>query len=136
MKLERVSTSVQLTLDDSLLWSDEFDWQGIEQSQEYAVNGALIVQEGKKLAGRSIELSADPQMGWLKRSSLSTLKDWSLLQDETFKLIFEYPHDTREFDVIFNHARTAIEANPVKGHPTVSDDDYYRVTLRFIEIGV
>jgi hypothetical protein len=56
------------------------------------------------------------------------------LQDEQFTLVFEYPHDTRQFNVIFNHAEGAIEADPVKGFPTVSDGDYYRATLRFIEV--
>jgi hypothetical protein len=42
-------------------------------------------------------------------------------------LIFEYPHDTRQFNVIFNHAEGAIDAKPVMGFPTVSDGDYYEV---------
>jgi hypothetical protein len=41
---------------------------------------------------------------------------------------------TRQFNVIFNHAEGAIDAKPVMGFPTVSDNDYYRATLRFIEV--
>lgn len=134
MRLIRKATSQTVPLEDGFLWSDEFDWKPIEQNQERAVDGALIVQEGKKKSGRPITLSPSDGQGWIKRSDLSIIQDWSALQDEQFTLVFEYPHDTRQFNVIFNHAQGAIEADPVKGFPTVSDGDYYRATLRFIEV--
>lgn len=77
-----------------LLWSDEFDWQPIEQKQEFAVDGALIIQEGKKKSGRPITLTADKNMAWVKRHEVSKLKDWSVLQEQ-FTLQFEYFHDKR-----------------------------------------
>ena len=134
MQLIRKSTSETVQLEDGFLWSDEFDWKPIEQNQERALNGSLIIQEGKKLSGRPITLTADTNMAWLKRHIVSQLKDWSALQDEQFTLVFEYPHDNRQFNVIFNHADTAMEAKPVKDIPTVSEDDYYRVTLKFLEV--
>lgn len=134
MRLIRKATSQTVPLEDGFLWSDEFDWKPIEQNQERAVDGALIVQEGKKKSGRPITLSPSEGQGWIKRSDLSVIQDWLALQDEQFTLVFEYPHDTRQFNVIFNHSDGAIEADPVKGFPTVSDGDYYRATLRFIEV--
>ena len=134
MKLKRNATNETVPLENGFLWSDEFDWKPIEQQQEYAINGTLIIQEGKKKSGRPITLSASDGQGWIKRSSLSILKDWSALQGEQFTLIFEYPHDTRQFNVIFNHADGAINAKPVMGFPTVSDGDYYEVTLKFLEV--
>lgn len=135
MRLIRKATSETVQLEDGFLFSDEFSWKPIEQSQEYAVNGTLIVQEGKKISGRPITLlSKENSQGWVKRSILSVIQDWSALQDEQFTLIFEYPHDNRQFNVIFNHAQGAIEADPVKGFPTVSNEDYYKVTLKFLEV--
>ena len=134
MKLKRNATNETVPLEDGFLWSDEFDWKPIEQQQEYAINGTLIIQEGKKKSGRPITLSGSDGQGWVKRSSLSILKDWSALQGEQFTLIFEYPHDTRQFNVIFNHGDGAINAKPVMGFPTVSDGDYYEVTLKFLEV--
>lgn len=135
MQLIRKLTSETVRLEDGFLWSDEFDWQPIEQNHERAVNGALITQEGTKLAGRPISLvSPNSEQGWIKRADLSILKDWSAKQGEKFTLVFEYPHDKRQFTVIFNHAEKAIEASPVKGFPTVSDGDFYRATLRFLEV--
>ena len=134
MKLKRNATNETVQLENGLWWSDEYDWKPSEQNQERAINGTLIIQEGKKKSGRPITLSGSDGQGWVKRSELSIIKDWSALQDEQFTLIFEYPHDTRQFNVIFNHAEGAINAKPVMGFPTVSDGDYYEVTLKFIEV--
>ncbi|MEG2463175.1 MAG: hypothetical protein RSA88_11560 [Acinetobacter sp.] len=134
MRLIRKATNETVQLEDGFLWSDEFSWKPIEQNQERAVDGTLIIQEGKKKSGRLITLSPSDSQGWIKRSSLSILKDWSALQAEQFTLVFEYPHDTRQFNVIFNHAEGAIDAEPVKGFPTVSENDFYKVTLKFIEV--
>lgn len=133
MKLKRISTQETVSLSDGFLWSDEFDWNPIEQKQDRAVDGALIIQEGKKKSGRPISLTADKNMAWVKRHIVSKLKDWSILQ-EKFELQFNYFHDKRTFNVVFNHQDKAIEANPVLEHPTVSEDDEYNVTLRFLEI--
>lgn len=134
MILKRKATNETVPIEDGFLWSDEFSWKPIEQNQEYAVNGTLIIQEGKKKSGRPITLSPSDSQGWIKRSSLSILKDWSALQAEQFTLVFEYPHDTRQFNVIFNHAEGAIDAEPVKGFPAVSENDFYKATLKFIEV--
>ena len=134
MKLIRKTTSETVPLEDGFLWSDEFDWKPIEQKQERAISGALIIQEGKKLTGRPITLVPPVQgMGWIKRRHLRTILEWSALQEQ-FKLEFEWPHDQRRFNVIFNHEAGAIEAKPTKEHPTVSEEDYYIVTMRFTEV--
>lgn len=135
MKFIRKATNETVLLENGFLFSDEFNWKPVEQNQEYAVDGTLIVQEGKKKSGRPITLlSKTEKQGWIKRAVLSVIQDWSALQDEQFTLVFEYPHDNRQFNVIFNHAEGAIEADPVRGVPTISEGDYYRATLRFIEV--
>ncbi|ENW95789.1 hypothetical protein [Acinetobacter sp. NIPH 298] len=135
MRLIRKFTNETVLLENGFLWSDEFAWKPIEQNQEFAVDGTLIIQEGKKKSGRQITLlSKTNKQGWIKRVALSKLQDWSALQDEQFTLVFEYPHDTRQFNVIFNHQDGAIEAEPVRGVPTVSDGDYYRATFKFLEV--
>lgn len=133
MKLIRISTSEAVSLSDGFLWSDEFDWQPIEQKQEPAVDGTLIIQEGKKKSGRTITLIADKNMAWVKRHIVSKLKDWSVLQEQ-FTLQFEYFHDKRSFNIAFNHQEKAIEAKPVLDHPSISEDEEYNVTLRFLEL--
>lgn len=132
MRLTHTATQETISIEDGFLWSDEFDWKPIEQKQERAIDGTLIVQEGKKKSGRLMTLTPpDEHQGWIKRHVLSKLMDWSALQD-SFVLQFEYPHDTRRFNVIFNHQDGAIEAKPIKGFPAVNDDEFYSVTLRFL----
>ena len=134
MRLVRKSTSEAVSLEDGFLWSDEFEWKPIEQKLERAIDGTAIIQEGKKKSGRSIALvPADKEMGWIKRRDLRSLLAWSGLQEQ-FTLEFEYPHDNRHFNVIFNHEAGALEAKPVKDLPTISEDDYYNVTMRFTEL--
>ena len=134
MRLIRKATNETVPIEDGFLWSDEFSWKPIEQNQERAVDGTLIIQEGKKKSGRPITLSPSDSQGWIKRSSLSILKDWSALQDEQFTLVFEYPHDTHQFNVIFNHTKGTINTKPIKDFPTISENDFYKATLKFIEV--
>ena len=42
--------------------------------------------------------------------------------------------DGRAFTVAFRHTETAIDAEPVLGFPARADTDYYRLTLRFLEL--
>ena len=135
MKLIRLATSETVPLEDGFLWPDEFSWKAIEQTQNYAIDGSLVIQEGKKKSGRPITLQpADQEMGWIKLRELRTVLEWSKLQNELFQLQFEQPHDNRQFTVKFNYQDGALEADPVKGIPAVSLDDYYNVTLRFTEL--
>lgn len=134
MKLIRNTTSETVPLEDGFLWLDEFDWKPIEQKLERAIDGTAIIQEGRKVSGRPISLMpADSEMGWIQLKHLRQVQAWSSLQEQ-FTLAFEWPHDTRRFNVVFNHEAGALEAKPVKGIPAVSLDDYFNVTLRFLEL--
>lgn len=135
MQLVRNATQQAVSLEDGFLWSDEFSWKPIEQNQDIAINGALIVQEGFKLSGRSIILEpANRSKGWIKLADLRVLREWSALQEEQFTLKFEWPHDKRQFNVIFNHAAGALEAKPIKDSPAVSLDTFFNVTMKFTEV--
>ena len=134
MKLTRKATNETVSLEDGFLFSDEFDWAPIKQNSEYAVDGTFIVQTGKMKSGRPITLLAkDTSQGWIQRKDLSKLYQWSQLQGERFVLQFEHTHDNQAFNVIFNHEQKAFEASPVLGAPTLSDDDNYNATMRFLE---
>ena len=131
MKIKRISTSETVSIEDGFFWSDEFSWKAKEQSLEYAMDGTPIIQEGTKLSGRPITLQpADSGMGWAKLGTVRQLQAWSVL-NEQFELQFEWAHDTRKFNVVFNHVDGALEATPVKGIPTVSLEDPMNLTLRF-----
>ena len=133
MKLIRKTTSETIQLEDGFFWSDE-NWSVIQQNQEYAIGGALIVQEGRKQAGRPITLQpANKTKGWIKLRDLNRLRLWQNLQEQ-FTLRFQWPHDQRSFNVIFNHKDNALESSTIKGTPAVSLDTYFNVTMRFTEV--
>ena len=133
MKLVRKSSSETIQLEDGFFWSDE-NWSAIQQNQEYAINGALIIQEGRKQAGRPITLQpANKTKGWIKLRDLNKLREWQNLQEQ-FTLQFEWPHDQRLFNVVFNHKDGALESSTIKGTPATSLDTYFNVTMRFTEV--
>ncbi len=136
MKLIRLKTNETVPIEDGFLWADEFDWKPIEQKQERSIDGSLIIQEGKKKYGRPITLKpAEDGMGWISRLLLSKIMTWTCYQGETFKLVFEYPHDQRQFEVIFNHQEGAISnIEPVLGLPSSSEEDFYTATFKFLEV--
>lgn len=131
MKIKRISTSETVSIEDGFFGSDEFNWKAKEQSLEYAMDGTPIIQEGTKVSGRPITLQpADSGMGWAKLGTIRQLQAWSVL-NEQFELQFEWAHDTRKFNVVFNHVDGALEATAVKGFPPVSLEDPMNLTLRF-----
>ena len=131
MKIKRISTSETVSIEDGFFWSDEFSWKAKEQSLEYAMDGTPIIQEGTKVSGRPITLQpADSGMGWASLAVVRKLQAWSVL-NEQFELQFEWAHDSRKFNVVFNHVDGALEATAVKGFPLVSLEDPMNLTLRF-----
>lgn len=121
---------VTLTLPDALDWSDEWAWTPVEQSSERSVTGALIVDVGVKQGGRAITLEGSEDAAWIRRGDLLTLQQWAALPGEVLTL------HLRGVDrpVIFDHERGAMEASPIVFFADPLDDDFYRVTLRFIEV--
>ena len=76
-----------------------------------------------------------PSMAWVTRATVEQLRAWAAIPIGNatghFALTFA---DGRSFAVAFRHAETAIEAEPVLGIPARADTDFYRLTLRFLEI--
>ena len=119
-----------LDLPDDLLWTDEFDWQAVEQRTEYSITGALIVESKAKQSGRVITLAGDDASGWIPRSMLVTLRAWSLLPAQAFTLVLR----GGTYTVAFDQPRGAVAARPVADYSNPDGTDYYVPTLRFIEV--
>ena len=123
--------STTLTLPDDLLWADEFTWQPVEQRTEYSITGALLVQSGVRVAGRPITLAAeDAASGWFLRSMLDQIKTWAAVPEAEFTLAYRGANHT----VIWRHQDTAVDASPVVFYNDVQSSDFYRATLRFLEV--
>jgi hypothetical protein len=74
-------------------------------------------------------------MAWVTRATLETLRSWAAvaLSDTSGRFTLTLANG-RTFTVAFRHQDTAIEAEPVLGIPARSDADFYRLTLRLMEI--
>lgn len=134
MKLVDQVTLAELNLPNDLLWTDEFNWSPVVIAKSYTLSGSLVLESGKKLAGRPISLSAPADMGWVTRTTIQTVRDWAAIQDRQFKLIFEYPTDSRQFLVRFDQENDPIQSSPVKGFPSHNPGDWYNLAIKLIEV--
>lgn len=135
MQLKNLATGVALPLPDDLLWTDEHAWTPAVASVSYLVTGALLVQSAVRQAGRPITLAGAIDMAWVTRATVATLHEWAAdplsASNGRFELTLT---DSRLFEVAFRHAETPVEAEPIAGFPARSDTDFYRLTLRFLEL--
>lgn len=123
------ATTVQLL--GAPLWADEYAWKAVEQRMRYSVTGAPVVEAATRQAGRPIKLSGDGNRLWVTRAVLETLRAWAALPAQAFQLVLR---DEPARSVVFDHEAGAIDAEPIFGLADVQAGDYYRVTLRFIEV--
>lgn len=118
-----------LALPSDLIWTDEFKWNPVERATEYSVTGALVVDVGERLAGRPITLESGDAGGWLPRSTLVSL--YSMAGDPDLAIVLTHA-DGRTFNVTF--AEPPFEAEPVIDYDVPASGDWYRLTLRLIEV--
>ncbi len=135
MQLKNLASGVALPLPDDLLWSDEHAWSPTVASTSYLITGALLIQSATRQAGRPITLVGAPDMAWVTRATLEQLRAWAALaiSSATGRFLLTFS-DGRSYAVAFRHSESAIEAEPVLGIPARADTDFYRLTLRFLEI--
>ena len=122
------TTTVNLNPD--LYWSDE-NWLPVEQSVERTLTGALIVSVSALTGGRPITLQPeDDSSGWTRLVDLTVLRNFAAIPGKQLSLTIRGV--TRS--VIFRHKDGAIEATPVLHFSDVDGSDFYRATLRFLEV--
>ena len=135
MQLKNLFNGATLALPDDLLWSDEHTWSPVVSSVSYLITGALLVQSATRQAGRDITLVGAADMAWVNRSVVNVLRDWAALPLDSVTGRFELTlTGGRMFTVAFRHADGAIEAEPVTGFPARNDNDFYRITLKLMQI--
>lgn len=131
MTISLESGGVTLPLHPDLLWADENDWYPVEQTTERTITGALIVSAATRLAGRPITLQPeDESSAWMRYSSVTQLRNWAAVPGLILQLTLR--GTTRS--VAFRHEDVGISASPVTHFSDVLNTDFYRVTLRFLEV--
>lgn len=118
-----------IDITDNFVWSDEFNYNQVEQSQERSLTGGMIIQSGLKRYGRPITLGAS----WLPRATVDALY---ALEASTAAMALTLA-DGREFSVVFDRSRgTAIQAKPVHNYVYAANESgwLYTVTLLLLTV--
>ncbi|HSX84063.1 MAG TPA: hypothetical protein VLE50_01595 [Cellvibrio sp.] len=118
-----------IEITDNFIWSDEFDYNQVEQAQERSLTGGMIIQHGVKHFGRPITLGES----WLPRFIVDAL---FALEATTAPMLLGLP-DGRSFSVVFDRSRgIAIDAKPVDGYVLAANDPnwQYKVTVRLLTV--
>lgn len=133
MSLTLADSGTTLTLNPDLYWSDEYNWNPVEQSVERTITGAQVIQAAARVAGRPITLEPeDDSTAWVSRSHVEALRNWAAVPGKTMTLTLRGVART----VIFRHQDGGFEARPViqfrDGHELPAD--FYLCTIRLMEI--
>lgn len=120
-----------IELDDDFQWVNEFDHNPIQQSIEYSLTGALLVQEGRMLQGRKIELRSNGGV-W---TPLSVVRQLEALRDQPSQPMELVLADGREFSVIWDRVGPPLSAEPILRETYPDQDSMYDVSMRFLAVG-
>lgn len=115
---------------EQMEWVDEYDWDGIEQTQERSLTGALILQEGAKLYGRPITLQSNGG-AWF---TLATVRALEALRDQLgIVMLLTLPRGDQHYVTWHRTAGAPVKATQVFRELNPADTDY-ELTLRLITV--
>jgi hypothetical protein len=123
------STVIQIP--DDLAWPDEWSWAEVAQKKTYSITGALLVESAQKKAGRPITLQSDDTSAWVSRSDVANIRSFIANVGDNMTLFIR----GQFFTVVFDHDAGAMSASPVVDYADPDIEDWYLITLRFIEVG-
>lgn len=89
-----------VSLPKDLLWPDELTWNTVEQTADYSLTGALLIEEGVKQKGRAITLTGLDNMAWITREAGLTLL--AMANSPGLIMTLEYLDSETPFDVLFS----------------------------------
>lgn len=120
-----------LTLHKDLFWSDEYNWQEVEQAVDRTITGAMVVQAAARVKGRPITLEPEnDSSAWMIRSLVDAVRNWAAEPGKTMTLTLRGVSRT----VVFRHQDGGLEARPVIHYDVPVTDDWYLCTIRLMEI--
>lgn len=121
-----------ITLHSDLQWVDENQWNEVEQSVERTITGAMIVSSAARQAGRPITLQPpDDQSAWMAASTVAALRNFAGVPGRVMTLTL----GGQSRSVIFrHHDGIALEASPIVFYNDQQSTDWFKVTIRLMEI--
>lgn len=121
-----------VALHDDFYWSDENRWFPVEQTAQRTITGALVISVAEAVGGRPITLEGiDEQSAWATRADVEQLRAWASMP--ALEMTLALRGITRT--VIFRHHEApAFEASPIVHFSDVASGDFYRITVRLMEL--
>lgn len=128
--LTYLTTTIDLHPD--LLWEDEHSWHPVEQTIQRTVTGAMIVSSAARIGGRPITLRPDgDDSAWMAQSTVDAIRNLAVIPGAVMQLTVRGVSR----DVAFRHHDTpAVEAVPVVHYADSAGGDWFRLTLKFLEL--
>lgn len=116
---------------EQLEWTDERDWDPVEQNQDRSLSGALIVQEGVKLYGRPITLSSNGGAYF----TLAKVRELEAMAAVSLKVMLLTLPTGAEHYVTWNRAAgPAVQATPMWRGVNPGPNAAHELTLRLITV--
>jgi len=120
-----------ISLDDNqTIWTDEFNWSPVGQSEETDIHGGLVVEWISPNAdGRPVTLD----LGWITKTTLDAIV--ALRDAETQSIMALTLPDAREIDVLFRHADgNPVSVTAVVDRPEYASEDLFAVVLNLMQV--
>lgn len=114
---------------ENMYWSDEYDYEGVEQVRLRSQTGALHVFERAQQGGQPMNLIG----AWVTHVVLAQLQ---ALRKQAGLVMSVELDDGRVFSVVFDREGKSIEAVKVSGSSTnPQPEDLYEVAIKLLIIG-
>lgn len=122
---------ITLNLPIDLLWSDQYSWSPVEQTEATSITGALLIDVAVRTRGRHITLVGDPNFAWFPYATVDQLKSWAAIPGCEMALSI----GGTNYPVIFrHHEKPAIDVYPVVAYSLGDNADFFYGTLKLMEI--
>ena len=119
-----------ISLPNGMIWVNEFNEQLTSQTTQRTLAGSIVVFNGARSNGLSIEIASGTDHGWIKRSALTQLKDLAKQSGLIMPLVLK----GETFTVVFDHQRGAIAATSIYPYADPQSDHFCRATIRLLTV--
>lgn len=133
-KLINITTKQEIILPYDLYPIDDLDWVDVVATQKRTLNGNLIIEQNKRVAGKPITLQSKDGLGMIERWVVNALREQAQILSQKFELHYIADGENKALTVAFDYSQEPINAKPFKDFNSPNSDDLFSVTLRFITV--
>lgn len=133
-KLINIATKQEIILPYDLYPIDDLDWVDVVASQKRTLNGNLIIEQNKRVAGKPITLQSKDGLGLVERWVVNALREQAQILAQKYELHYIADGENKVLTVAFDHSQEPINVKPFKGFHSPNLDDFFSVTLKFVTV--